>query len=116
MGKLIFVSCGQFTAAEKRLGKSICDLVRAMPGLEPFFAEEVQDLEGLDTNILNHLRDAAGFITVLHPRGKIVRPNGSELIRASVWIEQENSDCHLHPADREAVFAGNRIHSQVGWT
>ena len=86
---MIFVSCGQFTQAEKNLGKSICELVRAVTDMKTFFAEEVQDLIGLDTNILQHLREAAGFITVLHPRGIIIRPDGSHLIRASVWIEQE---------------------------
>jgi hypothetical protein len=115
VGKLIFVSCGQFTAAEKTLGKSICDLVRAMPGLEPFFAEEVQDLEGLDTNILNHLRDAAGFITVLHPRGKIVRPSGSELIRASVWIEQEIAIAtYIQRIEKRPLPVIAFIHKSVG--
>lgn len=64
-------------------------MVRKMTGLEPFFAEEVQDLQGLDTNILNKLRDCVAFITVLHPRGEIERPDGSVITRASVWIEQE---------------------------
>jgi len=64
-------------------------MVKSVTGLDAFFAEEVQDLDGLDTNILAHLRDCAGFITVMHPRGKIIRPDGSQHIRASVWIEQE---------------------------
>ena len=87
MGKQsIFISCGQFTEAEKRLGRDIAELVKKLTSFESFFAEEVQDLSGLDSNILNALRDCVGFITVLHPRGVIVRP---EHIRASVWIEQE---------------------------
>jgi hypothetical protein len=85
---VIFISCGQFTEAEKSLGKNIYSMVKGMD-MEPFFAEEVQDLQGLDTNILAALSDASGFITVLHPRGKIIRPDGSEHVRASVWIEQE---------------------------
>jgi hypothetical protein len=85
---IVFISCGQFTDAEKKLGKHIAVLVDAL-GLEPFFAENVQDLDGLDANILRALRDCAAFITVLHPRGKITRPDGSAVIRASVWIEQE---------------------------
>ena len=63
-------------------------MVRAI-GLEPFFAEGVQDLNGLDTNILNALRDCVAFITVLHPRGAITRLDNSIQIRASIWIEQE---------------------------
>ena len=90
MGKqTIFISCGQFTEAEKRLGKEIAVMVKKLTGLEPFFAEEVQDLNGLDSNILSALRDCVAFITVLHPRGVITRPDKSEHIRASVWIEQE---------------------------
>jgi hypothetical protein len=85
----IFISCGQFTEAEKRLGKEIAVMVKKLTGLEPFFAEEVQDLNGLDSNILNALRECVAFITVLHPRGVITRPDKSVLVRASVWIEQE---------------------------
>jgi hypothetical protein len=85
----IFISCGQFTEAEKSLGKQIASMVRELTGFQPFFAEEVQDLNGLDTNILNALRECVAFITVLHPRGEITRPDKSVLTRASVWIEQE---------------------------
>ncbi|SRR6266566_6728076 len=89
MRKTVFISCGQFTPAEKALGKQIAERVRTLTTLEPFFAEEVQDLNGLDANILRAMRDCIAFITVLHPRGEITRPHGSKVIRASVWIEQE---------------------------
>jgi hypothetical protein len=89
MRKTVFISCGQFTTAEKALGKQIAKHVRTLTDLEPFFAEEVQDLNGLDANILSAMRDCVAFITVLHPRGEITRPDGSKVIRASVWIEQE---------------------------
>jgi hypothetical protein len=89
MRKTVFISCGQFTTAEKALGKQIAELVRTLTDLEPFFAEEVQDLNGLDANILGAMRNCVAFITVLHPRGEITRPDGSKVIRASVWIEQE---------------------------
>src|SRR5713226_357744 len=85
----IFISCGQSTMAEKTLGKQIVEMVRAHTSLEPFFAEGVQDLNGLDSNILEALHGCVAFITVLHPRGEIRRPDGSVLVRASVWIEQE---------------------------
>jgi hypothetical protein len=85
---IVFISCGQFTDAEKELGKNIAELVESL-GLKQFFAENVQDLDGLDANILRALRECAAFITVLHPRGKITRPDGSTVVRASVWIEQE---------------------------
>jgi hypothetical protein len=88
MPKTIFISCGQYTSAEKQLGKHISEMVRTLTDCVPFFAEEVQDLNGLDANILSALHDCVGFITVMHPRGEIKRPNGS-VVRASVWIEQE---------------------------
>jgi hypothetical protein len=87
--KTIFISCGQYTDAERRLGREISEMVRKLTDLEPFFAEEVQDLNGLDANILSALRNCVAFITVLHPRGEIKRPGGSTLVRGSVWIEQE---------------------------
>jgi len=85
----VFISCGQFTPEEKRLGLHIAHMVRTLTGLEAFFAEQVQDLNGLDTNILSALRDCVGFIAVLHPRGTIERPDSAPIVRASVWIEQE---------------------------
>jgi hypothetical protein len=85
----IFISCGQFTDAEKRLGRHIAQMVRTLTDFEPFFAEEVQDLNGLDANILAALQNCVGFITVLHPRGTITRPDKSVHTRGSVWIEQE---------------------------
>src|SRR5258706_15580285 len=87
--KTIFISCGQFTDAEKRLGKQIAELVKSSTNLEPFFAEQVQDLNGLDANILRALHECVAFIVVLHPRGEIARAVGGSLVRASVWIEQE---------------------------
>jgi hypothetical protein len=85
----VFISCGQFSDAERRLGRQIAEKIRALTDLEPFFADEVQDLNGLDANILNALRNCVAFITVLHPRGEIRRPDGSVLVRGSIWIEQE---------------------------
>ena len=88
MSNLIFVSCGQYSTAEKELGKQICTMVRTLTKCEPFFAEDVHDLNGLDANILNALHDCVGFITVMHPRGEIKRTKDT-IVRASVWIEQE---------------------------
>jgi hypothetical protein len=85
----IFISCGQFTEAETNLGTTIAKMVKNLTTCEPFFAQEVQDLNGLDTNILEALRKCVGFITVMHPRGMIKRPDGPAINRASVWIEQE---------------------------
>jgi hypothetical protein len=85
----IFISCGQYSPEEKELGNQIVKLVRELTPWEPFFAEQVHDFNGLDTNILEALQKCVGFITVLHPRGRIEPPSGPAIIRASVWIEQE---------------------------
>ena len=85
----IFISCGQFTETERLLGKSISNMAKDLTDYEPFFAQEVQDLNGLDDNILSALHECVGFITVMHPRGTLRPPDAPAQTRASVWIEQE---------------------------
>jgi hypothetical protein len=111
----IFVSCGQFTDAEKSLGKAIVRMIREITGADAFFAETVQDLNGLDANILGALRDCSAFITVLHPRGTIVRPDQSIHIRASVWIEQEIAVAtYIQRVEKRALPVIAFIHRSVG--
>lgn len=111
----IFVSCGQYSDAEKSLGKAIVETVKSVTGLDAFFAEEVQDLNGLDTNILAALRDCAAFITVMHPRGTIIRPDGSGHIRASVWIEQEIAVAtYIQRVEKRTLPVIAFIHESVG--
>jgi hypothetical protein len=85
----VFVSCGQFTDAEKKLGEEIARMVKEVTGHDAFFAQQVHDLNGLRDNILQAIRKCGGFIAVMHPRGKVNRPNEPAVTRASVWIEQE---------------------------
>lgn len=111
----IFISCGQFTDAEKSLGKSIASAVKSITGLNTFFAEEVHDLNGLDSSILESLRDATAFITVLHPRGTIKRPDGSTRVRASVWIEQEIAIAtYIQRVEKRPLPVIAFIHDSVG--
>jgi hypothetical protein len=111
----VFFSCGQDSEAEKSLGKSISQMVRDTTGFDAFFAEEVQDLNGLDSSILGALRDAAGIITFLHPRGKIARPDGTSLIRASVWIEQEIAIAtYIQRMDKRPLPVIAFVHKSVG--
>lgn len=86
--QFIFISCGQYTESEKLLGRKIAERVRSATGLDAFFAEDVQDLNGLDDNILKALRDCVGFIAVLHPRGNITRPDKPVLTRQRVEDRQ----------------------------
>jgi hypothetical protein len=75
----------------------------------------VQDLNGLDSNILNALRDCSRLITVLHPRGNIARPDGSTQTRASVWIEQEIAIAtYIQRAEKRSLPVIAFIHKSVG--
>lgn len=97
------------------MGKSIVKLVKDITGLDAFFAEEVQDLNGLDASILGALRDCAAFITVMHPRGTIARPNKSTHTRASVWIEQEIAIAtYIQRVEKKSLPVIAFIHESVG--
>src|SRR5438132_2189480 len=92
MARSIFISCGQRTDEERNLGTAVAELVKSKTQLSPYFAEDQSSLAGLTTNIFNALNDAAGFIAILHHRGSVMFEPTSvriDLIRASVWIEQE---------------------------
>lgn len=92
-GGLIFVSCGQVTDEERRLGSDVCALVRELTPHEPYFADRQSSLEGLTKNILGALDRAIGVIAIMHPRGRVIFTDRGgathEQTRASVWIEQE---------------------------
>lgn len=87
----IFVSCGQRTHEEKRLGEAICQAIKDHGIFDCFFAETQHDLNGLHENILDALGKSDGFITVMHRRGNVnYGANKCEPSdRTSVWIEQE---------------------------
>ena len=85
---IVFVSCGQVTAGEQRLGRDVCELVRELTDYEPYFAETVTSLGGLTQNIFKRLHEAAAYVFILHARGQVSFGNG-ESTRASVWVEQE---------------------------
>lgn len=89
---LIFVSCGQSTPAERKLGQEIAKLVEKETGCRAYFAENQNSLEGVTENILKRLHTASGFIAIMHPRGNVSHPNstsGQFWVRGSVWVEQE---------------------------
>ncbi|MBI5964636.1 MAG: hypothetical protein HY863_14245 [Chloroflexi bacterium] len=83
--KKVFISCGQLSKEEIELGKQIVDLVKSEAGLESYFAEYQNSLEGLTSNIFNALYNSVAFIAIMHRRAEI-KPGE---FRASVWIEQE---------------------------
>jgi hypothetical protein len=71
----IFVSCGQHSESEKSLGRSIVKMVKTTAAWMPSLQRRSRTLNGLDSNILGALHDCAALITVMHPRGNIVRPD-----------------------------------------
>jgi hypothetical protein len=88
--KLIFVSCGQLTPEEKDLGKSVKDLVDSKPGYKAYFAEKVQNLDGLAKNIFDKLQKCSGLISFLHERGLVTTNDKKKWgHRSSVWVNQE---------------------------
>jgi hypothetical protein len=88
MAPLVFISCGQYTEQEKRLGKAVAAIVKGF-GFEPYFAETQSSLSGLHSNILNKLNECAALISIMHDRGKVSGLDGTSHSRGSVWIEQE---------------------------
>jgi hypothetical protein len=90
MENAIFISCGQLTNDERELGMAIKAAVDATPGFVGYFAEDVQSLDALATNILDALRGCAGAIVVLTDRGPLISLDGAERgRRSSVWVNQE---------------------------
>ena len=88
--RLIFISCGQQTAAEKKIGSSVKQLVDSQPGYKAYFAEYVQSLDALAKNIFEGLQKCSGLISFLHARGLVTtQGNGEWGYRSSVWVNQE---------------------------
>ena len=85
---LVFISCGQYAEEEVALGKEIERLVREDGRYDAYFAEQQNSLEGLSSNILSSLGRCSAFVGVMHHRGVVTKLSG-EVVRASVWIEQE---------------------------
>lgn len=86
---VIFISCGQSTEEERKLGAKICEMIREIrPEFEPYFAEAQTTVEALSNNVLGALHKAAGIVCIMHERGEVKSPTGTT-IRGSVWVEQE---------------------------
>ena len=85
---LVFISCGQFTATERGLGKELATLVDDLTDFEGYFAENQSSLEGLSRNILESLNKCCGFVAVMHHRSQVQTLDGFHT-RGSVWVEQE---------------------------
>lgn len=88
--RLIFISCGQQTAEEKRLGTAVKEHIDSKPGYRAYFAEYVQSLDALAINVFDGLRKCSGLISFLHERGLVTLDGDKEWgYRSSVWVNQE---------------------------
>jgi len=87
--KLIFVSCGQQTEEEKRLGTAVKQLIDSKSGFKAYFAEYDQSLDALAMNIFEGLRRCSGLISFLHERGLVITQHEKWGYRSSVWVNQE---------------------------
>ena len=83
----VFISCGQQSQEEIDLGQEIVDAVNRVPGLEAYFAENQQSLEGVTHNIFQAIYTSSGLIAVIHRRDQI--SSSPVTYRGSVWVEQE---------------------------
>lgn len=85
---IVFISCGQYRNEEIALGKALAQAVTDTTAFEGYFAENQTSLDGLSQNIFGALNRCTGFVGVMHHRGTVKTLHG-ELVRASVWVEQE---------------------------
>ena len=85
---LVFVSCGQYTPEEIKLGQDLAAAVEAETDFEGYFAQNQTSLEGLSRNIFGALKSCVAFVAVMHHRGKVETLHGIQA-RGSVWVEQE---------------------------
>jgi len=91
---IIFISCGQCTPQEIKLGQDLEAAVNGLPDCKGYFAQNQGSLEAVSRHILGALDRAVGFVAVLHPRGEVLaRETESSArvshVRGSVWVEQE---------------------------
>lgn len=87
--KIIFVSCGQATGREKKLGLAVKNLIDNRTGFRAYFAETVSSFDALTSEVFGSLSVSSGAVILMHPRGRVKPPKGNAFERASVWLHQE---------------------------
>lgn len=83
----VFISCGQSSEEERKLGRTIATRVSQFTPFVGYFAQNQQTLDGLTRDIFNAIHNSAGFIAVMHRRDRLLKGQGE--FRGSVWVEQE---------------------------
>jgi hypothetical protein len=91
---IVFISCGQCTPQEIKLGQDLEGAVNDLSECKGYFAQNQSSLEAVSRHILGALDRAVGFVAVLHPRGQVLTPETDSrarvtYVRGSVWVEQE---------------------------
>ena len=66
----VFVSCGQETEEELKLGREIKELIEKHD-MEGFLAQTVHSADELNTTIFQALHDCAAFCAIMHKRGEV---------------------------------------------
>jgi hypothetical protein len=101
--RLVFISCGQYTAKEKALGKDLAKAIDELTTCKGYFAEDQNSADNLSRHIFSAIDECAGFVAVLHHRGG-VELGDCRHIRASVWVEQEIAIASFLTQVRKRVF------------
>ena len=68
---LVFISCGQYTPEEIKLGQDLAAAIDDETDFNGYFAQNETSLEGLSRNIFGALRSCAGSVAVMHNRGTV---------------------------------------------
>ncbi len=86
--RTVFVSCGQLTDPERKLGR---DIARVIEGhdMRAFIAQEVHSAGDLNTEVFRALQTCDAFLAILQRRGIITFTSHPPKERSSVWIQQE---------------------------
>lgn len=69
--RTVFISCGQSTDAERRLGEQVRELVDNLTPFRGYFAQNQTSLSALSQNVLSKLYDSVGLIAIMHHRGRM---------------------------------------------
>ena len=86
--RVVFVSCGQLTAPEIKLGRDVAAIIEGR-GLRPFFAQDVHSTGDLNSEVFKAIQTCDAFLGILQKRGAVTFGGYAPVERASVWIQQE---------------------------
>ena len=87
---MVFVSCGQRTSEEVKLGRDVAEVIQKH-GMEAFFAQDVHSAGDLNSEIFRALQTCDAFLGILQKRGTVNYEGFPPSERSSVWIQQEIS-------------------------